>query len=186
MIGTMIETWKPVFGHERDYEVSSLGRIRRLSPASGTSPGRLLKPRLRKNGRHAVILYRNQRGTSYLLHRVVTAAFLGECPVGHEVNHIDGNPTNNTLVNLEYVTPSENQKHAYRVLGRKPPMAKLGEADVRIILERRRTGEVQQRIAEDLDIPQSLVSQVCSGKRYAWLAPEVSRMKPTRRSKQTR
>lgn len=52
-------------------------------------------------------------------HIAVAHAFLGPRPEGKEVNHIDGNKSNNHFSNLEYVTHSENIKHSYDVLGRK-------------------------------------------------------------------
>ena len=44
------------------------------------------------------------------MHSLVAAAFLGECPSGHEITHKDGDYTHNELTNLEYVTRRENQK----------------------------------------------------------------------------
>ena len=46
---------------------------------------------------------------------VVAAAFIGPCPEGKEVNHIDGCKTNNHISNLEYVTRKENIHHARRM-----------------------------------------------------------------------
>lgn len=49
------------------------------------------------------------------LHRIVYETFVSEIPEGMEINHIDGNKSNNALDNLELVTHSENMKHAYRI-----------------------------------------------------------------------
>ena len=48
-------------------------------------------------------------------HRVVMEAFVGKRPEGRECNHKDGDKSNNRLYNLEWVTKSENEKHAHRI-----------------------------------------------------------------------
>ena len=42
------------------------------------------------------------------VHRMVAEVFLGPCPDGYEVDHIDGNKQNNNLSNLQYLTKEEN------------------------------------------------------------------------------
>lgn len=82
-------------------------------------------------------------GKRYLIriHKLVIESFIGKCPKGKEVNHKDGIKHHNDLENLEYVTKSENTKHAYR-LGLQPksglavfkgedcPRAKLSQKEV--------------------------------------------------------
>ena len=46
-----------------------------------------------------------------MLHRVVAECWLGECPEGYEVDHIDRNPHNNDYRNLRYVTKGEQMKN---------------------------------------------------------------------------
>jgi hypothetical protein len=58
--------------------------------------------------------YNGKQCKAYV-HRVVYTFFKGEIPDGMYVNHIDGNPGNNALSNLEAVTPRENLKHAVHV-----------------------------------------------------------------------
>ena len=54
-------------------------------------------------------------GERLYVHRVVANAFLGPPPSedAWQVHHKDGNPSNNSLTNLEYVTGSQNQRHSY-------------------------------------------------------------------------
>lgn len=59
------------------------------------------------------------RQRAVMVHRLVALAFLGPPPDGKtQVNHVDGDPSNNSITNLEYVTPSENVRHSIDVLGR--------------------------------------------------------------------
>ena len=78
----------------------------------------------------------NGRLRKYSVHILVAKAFIGECPPGWEHNHKDGNKRNARPDNLEFVTKSENIRHAYRVLGKttqqgsKHGMHKLTETEV--------------------------------------------------------
>lgn len=105
-----VEVWKPVPGFEDSYEVSNFGRVRHV---------RVIVPRPSYNGYlRAALSYGKRRphqSKHALVHRLVAAAFIGPCPDGLQVNHIDGCKTNNAPENLEYVTPSENNLHANRL-----------------------------------------------------------------------
>ena len=76
--------------------------------------GRNIKPQVSKNGYVRVELWENGKGKKYLLHRLVAQAFIENPCKKPQVNHIDGNPLNNSVENLEWATQSENQLHAYR------------------------------------------------------------------------
>lgn len=106
--------WRPVVGFEGLYEVSSEGHVRRVGPTKGARVGRCLNPTHGGRGPYYfVTLRRNGRSHSPVVHRLVAAAFIGPCPDGHEVNHKDGTKRNNRVENLEYVTRSQNTKHAH-------------------------------------------------------------------------
>lgn len=97
------ENWKKF--RDSYYDVSSHGRVR--------SPKKILRPYLNGKGRLLVDL-RSVFGKCYQVHRLVAEVFIGVCPSGMQVNHIDGNPANNHLLNLEYVTAKENMRHAIK------------------------------------------------------------------------
>ena len=90
--------------HTGSWEVSSLGRVKTLR-------GIIHHGSASFNGYRQVKI----QGKNYSVHRLVARAFLGPPPSASHtyVNHFDGDKANNAASNLEYVTPSENQRHAW-------------------------------------------------------------------------
>ena len=125
------ECWRFVPGFVGFYSVSSLGRVR------NDRTGLILSPGVGNNGYPLVSLHRCRRGHSRRVHALVAAAFLGPCPDGLEVNHIDGNKLNAQRTNLEYVTRSQNLTHAWRTglraRGEGHGQSRLTEEEVREI-----------------------------------------------------
>ncbi len=113
------EIWKPVNGYESIYSVSNLGRVKMLGRkwlSSGferVSNERLIKPFLNKNKWHRVsLVIDNKNVKKFQLHRLVGIAFIPNPENKPEINHIDGNPSNNKVENLEWCTRAENAQHA--------------------------------------------------------------------------
>lgn len=117
-----------------DYEVSSLGSVRRVKPGRGTRPMKAINPSRDASGRFVFNVSRNGKRKQVKLHRAVASAFLGPCPDGYEVAHLDGNQANNVLENLAYVTPKENNRHKVehgtQPVGEKIWCSKLSANDV--------------------------------------------------------
>lgn len=94
------EQWRDIEGYE-NYQVSSLGGIR------SCIGGRIRLLKIQNNRGYGSIQLGAGGGTRYL-HKFVTEAFLGPCPEGMEVDHIDGDRANNRIDNLRYLTHAEN------------------------------------------------------------------------------
>lgn len=128
-----IEQWRPVQGYEGLYEVSSSGNVRSIRR------GLVLRAALASAGYPTVRLSRGNRAPTRTVHALVAAAFLGPRPAAHDVNHIDGDKTNNAATNLEYVTAARNTAHAYEIgralAGERHPSARLTAAQVQEIRE---------------------------------------------------
>lgn len=109
----MLEEWRSF----RDglYEVSNYGRVRRAVDGVNTHAGRMLSLCKSSNGYLLFVHHSGSKHTNILVHRAVAEVFLGPCPVGYEVNHLDGDKLNPRLDNLEYLTRSENSKHALKM-----------------------------------------------------------------------
>lgn len=124
------EEWRPVVGYEGWYEISVCGRVRRLVANHGTYAGRIIDTPPNIAGYPRAKLVRHGEHQWHFVHRLVAAAFIGPCPSGHEVNHKDKNRKNPRPTNLEYVTRSQNIRHALgqpysgeidRILGAQSP-----------------------------------------------------------------
>lgn len=95
--------WSKINGFDR-YEVSRTGQVR------NTQTARELKGRPSGAGYLQVSL---GAGIYRYIHRLVAKSFIENPRDLPQVNHIDGNKTNNQASNLEWVTASENLRHAY-------------------------------------------------------------------------
>lgn len=118
----MNEIWKDVKGYEGLYQISNLGRIKSLKRQVGfiERDEKILKPRLIRSYLVAH-LFKNNVAKNVLIHRMVAEMFIENPENKPCVNHIDGNKQNNKVENLEWVTHSENDLHAYKLGLRKSP-----------------------------------------------------------------
>lgn len=119
-IETESERWLPVVGFEGWYEVSSLGRVRRIRKPAGAPTCRLLKASPDTWGYLSVRPSAPGKPQRTLrVHLLVADAFIGPRADGFEVDHRDGVKAHCELSNLEVVTHSVNMKRAY-ALGLNP------------------------------------------------------------------
>lgn len=115
----MKEIWKDINEFEGLYQVSNLGnvkRIRFINKNTNKEQEMLKVKKLRKDGYYEVALYKNSKGKSKQVHRLVANAFIPNLDNKPEVNHKNGIKTDNRVSNLEWVTISENALHSSRVL----------------------------------------------------------------------
>lgn len=142
----MEDTWTKIKGFP-NYSISNTGKIR------NDSNGRLKTPVKGTTGYLNVDLYNNGKRKKAKIHRLVGEAFVDNPSNKEQINHIDGNKHNNSAENLEWVTASENMRHAFDkgltkpsngMLGRKNPNAGRHGKPIRII----ETGEEFNSIVE--------------------------------------
>ncbi len=116
------EIWMPVEGYSDTYQVSNLGRVKTMDKVVNHNyGGKALKLskvlKLNLYGRYPLILLTKEgKAKGFSVHSLIATAFVAK-PISDkklEVNHKDGNKLNNRADNLEWVTRSENNKHAFR------------------------------------------------------------------------
>ena len=130
----MIAETKVIPGYD-NYECDIFGNVYSLN-YNRTGKRRKLKPTKGIRGYLIVGLRRNKKGKNILVHRLIMLTFHSENDL--QVNHIDGNKTNNNFLNLEYCTGSENMKHAFKLglnsnKGENNSYSKLTEKEVKEI-----------------------------------------------------
>lgn len=170
----MSEVWKDIDGYEGMYQVSSLGRVRSLDRVLVMSNGRerfykgkILNPVVHTGGYLYVSL---GRGNKRFIHRLVAQAFIPNPDNLPEVNHKDGNKENNDYRNLEWVTPSDNQRHSKETglapVGEIHPQAKLSNEDVRYIRENYIPKHPEfggKALAAKFGVARSIISRIVNG-----------------------
>ncbi len=168
------EVWKDVEGYETLYQVSDLGRIKSLSRIQSTrkiiSEEIIMVGYIKPNGYKTFTLHKDKKKTTFLIHQIVAKAFIPNPDNRTQINHKDGNPLNNNIDNLEWCTQSENNFHAYRVLGKKahflgkvtPKAKQLQQLDLNGNLIKE--WESISKAAKSLNIDRMGINDFCNGK----------------------
>jgi len=175
------EIWRRVVmeGFSEWYAVSNKGRAKCTNWRIGSTPGLILKQSINHKGYPMVGFSLNCEKKTISVHKLVTAAFIGECPDGYQVNHKNGNKKDNNIENLEYVTPSYNIIHSYENLGRTRMRgslnghSKLLEEEVILIRNMIEDGISQKEIGEMYGVWPSAIQKIKSGASWAWLDEEA-------------
>ena len=172
----MSEEWLPIVGYEGLYKVSDFGRIMRTKDMPGTFDGKILKTHLNRGGYQTLNIYKNGKRHIFTVHRLVMEAFVSIRPDDMQVNHKDGDKTNNHLDNLEYVTISENHRHAFRIglksqRGDSASNRKLSVKDVYDI-RKLLPEETQESIAKRFNVCRAAIGNIATGKSWGYLKEE--------------
>lgn len=163
------EIWKDVKGYEGFYKVSNYGDIMSLPRNGTTKNSRILKQRTGKGGYKYVILHKLGKQKTEKVHRIVANNFIPNTQNKREVNHKDGDKTNNRVDNLEWATTSENQLHSIYVLNHLRKQVVQCTVDGKAI----KVWESQAKAAKALKICGGDISRCCNGIRaiaggYKW------------------
>lgn len=168
---SQIEFWRPIVGFPH-YDVSTFGNVRRWKRgqpqfSKKASPDKYGYPQVYLRDKAGVIRTRR-------VHTLVARAFVPN-PLGlAEVNHLTALKRDSRSGNLEFTTRQGNMRHVYEnglikntARGERQCLAKLTDAIVRIIRERRAAGERTKVLAEEFRVDKSTIERAVSRKTWA-------------------
>lgn len=161
---------KELGGFEGIYEIDREGNIYSIPRKNGYGSRLVRKVRKPKlvRGYLQIALSKNGNNIWRPVHRLVAEAFIPNPRICNQVNHINGNKTDNRVENLEWCTQSENQTHAVRTGLRKSERtntAKLTADQVREIRSLYPTLNSRE-LADKFGIKQAQVCKII--KRQSW------------------
>lgn len=114
----MVEQWKDIKGYEGLYQISSLGRVKRLGRYRNTKHGgvawlkeKIMKPKITIHGYYEISLMKNGKHKSHTVHRLVAGAFIPNPENKPCIDHINTNRLDNKIENLRWCTHSENSNN---------------------------------------------------------------------------
>lgn len=163
------EEWRDI--PDWPYQVSSLGRIRRVHVVSPSKTSKRYSRVILSRGRRNGVRSRDTE-RAFFVHRLVAEAFIGLCPPDKShVAHIDGDPQNNAPSNLYWATPTDNARdrlrHGTYASGQDHHMARINDDDARIMRAWFHIGgETIASISRRYMTTERIVSGVVNGHTY--------------------
>jgi hypothetical protein len=160
-----MEIWKNIIGYEQ-YQVSNFGNVK-ITANEATRKERILKPLIHPRGYFRVALYKQNKSKFFFIHRLVAEHFIENPENKPQVNHKDGNKSNNNGWNLEWTTYRENMNHA--VLNK---LSACGERNGRAKLTQIQADEIkestlsQRKLAEIYQVSQTSIKTIKQGKGW--------------------
>lgn len=168
----------PIKGYEDLYLISHEGKVYSLITHKIMSTFRL------KEGYECVLLTKNKKHKHKSIHRLLAEAFIPNPENKPCIDHIDGNPRNNTLSNLRWCTHKENSNNPIsrsRALAHQHPWPKMSEQAIRkrslksyrpvIQFSKEgkyiKTWDCIKDAANALHISQGHIGEVCRGERFS-------------------
>ena len=174
-----MEIWKDVKGLEDYYQVSNLGNVRSKERFVIRGRGgrykvecKNLNPSINSDGYFTGIFSVDKRPINYKVHRILAESFIGEIPIGFEVNHINGIKSDNRLENLEVVSKSKNIKHAFDLGLNKPRrgelngMCKINSEKAKSVKEMTFMGFTESQISMKLNVSIHTVRDIRRGRTW--------------------
>lgn len=172
-------------GYEGYYEISNLGNIRSLDRVQKhpktedgiyIKEGKTLKSYPLPKGYKTIKLTVDKQKT-FLVHRLVARAFIGECPEGLEVCHNNGNNTDNAVCNLRYDTRKNNlkdkERHGTKISGSQISWSILTEEQVIKIKELLNEGTKQRVIAKQFMVKTGTIEAIAEERTWKGVGPRI-------------
>jgi len=158
--------WRVIDGFSK-YEVSTKGEVRLAVKGFNRPKGHMMKGCVKPKGYTQYRLLNDDGKQKDLhAHRIVAQTYLGECPHnGWMVAHLDGNPRNNDVSNLKWVSNSENQLHC-REHGKAVPHRALSMEQAKEVRSRFDNGERQSDLAREYKVSHGVINRIVNQVTY--------------------
>lgn len=162
----LLEEWKPIPDYP-NYEVSNMGRVKRLGFYSKTPTGQIfyVPENIQKGspdgGGYTMCGLRNEHGVKRpKIHRLVAKVFIPNPENKPQVNHINNIRTDCRAVNLEWVTCLENMQHRHNIGGYNS-LTKLTDEQVKFIRKSANSKRgVQKALAIKFKVDSSTINKI--------------------------
>ncbi len=175
-----MKEWRKIPGTGGDYEISRCGTVRSVARTITRKNGAILKLPQRELVKwvnsygYLTVTLSSPRKHNRGLHQLIAETFIGPRPPGMQVRHLDGNKLNNSVENLAYGTPRENQldriTHGTHNRGERCGTSVLTSSDVLKIMEDTRT---EQAIAESYGVTRSAICGIKQRRSWRHLSGRI-------------